>query len=298
VRILVLPGEAVVHHVYTARIRVSHHELDAFGRVYPAVYLRHLATVAVDASTAAGFDARWYAATGVHWLVRRTTFELHAPATVGNELEIRTWVEDFRRVRSQRRYAVHTTAGTPVLDAVTDWVLVESATGKLQRIPAELERGFGVAPEGATTTRVPWAAPAAPASPLRTPYAVRYTDLDSLMHVNNAAYLDVLLHAGLDALGQVGWTFDRLVAAGAAPLCVRGDLEYLDMARFGDALEVETWFTPSVDELGVHQRLVRTDDARPLVQATSTWRWIHPVRRAAVGTPAGLADAVEQAVAA
>jgi acyl-CoA thioesterase FadM len=69
--------------VYTARVRVSHHELDAFGRVYPAAYLRHLAAVAVDASTAAGFDARWYATSGVHWLVRRTTFTLHAPASVG-----------------------------------------------------------------------------------------------------------------------------------------------------------------------------------------------------------------------
>ena len=113
-------------HVYSARVRISHHELDAFGRVYPAAYLRHLAAVAVDASSAAGFDARWYATNGVHWLVRRTTFTLHAPASVGTDLEVRTWVEDFRRVRSQRRYEVRKIDGSLVLDAVTDWVLVES----------------------------------------------------------------------------------------------------------------------------------------------------------------------------
>jgi len=287
-----------VHHVYTARVRVCHHELDAFGRVYPAVYLRHLTTVAVDASTAAGFDARWYATEGVHWLVRRTTFDLHAPATAGTELDIQTWVEDFRRVRSQRRYAARTAAGAPILDAVTDWVLVETATGKLRRIPEEVERRFGIAPKSRAGARKPWSAPAAPPSPLRTPYAVRYTDLDALMHVNNAAYLDVLLDAGLDVLGRVGWTFDRLLSAGAAPLCVRGDIEYLDMARFGDPLEVETWFTPSAHELGVHQRLVRTDDGRALVQSTSTWRWLDPATRAAVVTPAGLADAIGEVAAA
>jgi YbgC/YbaW family acyl-CoA thioester hydrolase len=283
--------------VYTGRVRVSHHELDAFGRVYPAVYLRHLAAIAVDASTAAGFDAAWYAAAGVHWLVRRTTFVVHRPATAGTELEVRTWVEDFRRVRSQRRYEVRGPDDTPLLDAVTDWVLVESASGRLRRIPDEMERGFGTA-AGAAVTRPAWSAPPAPPAPVRASYPVRYTDLDSLMHVNNAAYLDVLVHAGLDALATVGWGLDALVAAGAVPLCTSGDVEYLDAARFGDQLAVATWFTPAADGLGVHQELARDGDGRVLVRATAQWAWRDPLTRATVPTPPGLADAVPQAAAA
>jgi acyl-CoA thioester hydrolase len=286
----VLPRDPVVGHVYTGRVRSSHHELDTFGRVYPAAYLRHLAAVAVDASSAAGFDGRWYAANGVHWLVRRTTFTVHAPATVGTELVIRTWVEDFRRVRSQRRYEVRTPDEKVVLDAVTDWVLVESASGKLRRIPDEMERGFGIAPGGAATRAV-WTAPE-PRAARRSSYAVRYTDLDSLMHVNNAAYLDVLFQAALDALAESGWGLDRLVGAGAVPLWVAGDVEYLDAARFGDRLAVTTWFTPGADTLGVHQRLARESDDRRLVQCTSTWSWRDPMTRATVPTPAELGDAV------
>lgn len=293
-----LARDLVVGHVYSARVRIGHHELDAFGRVYPAAYLRHVAAVAVDASTAAGFDARWYAAAGVHWLVRRTTFEVQAPASAGTELDVRTWVEDFRRVRSQRRYAVCRTDGTRVLDAVTDWVLVESASGKLQRIPEEMERGFSVAPDGPAIARAAWTTPPPPSAPARTPYAVRYTDLDSLMHVNNAAYVDVLSDAALDALGSVGWGLDALVAAGAAPLCVAGDVEYLDAARFGDRLSVVTWFTPSASELGVHQEILRDGDARVLVRGSTRWAWRHPLTRAVAPTPSGLAAAVPQAVAA
>jgi YbgC/YbaW family acyl-CoA thioester hydrolase len=283
--------------VYTGRVRVSHHELDAFGRVYPAAYLRHLAAIAVDASTAAGFDARWYAGAGVHWLVRRTTFALHAPATAGTELVVRTWVEDFRRVRSQRGYDVRKVDGTPVLDAVTDWVLVESATGKLRRIPAEMERAFGRG-DGAAMPRPAWTAPPAPAGAASADYPVRYTDLDSLMHVNNAAYLDLLFHAALDALGAVGWGLEALVGAGAVPLCTAGDVEYLDAARFGDRLRATTWFTPASDSLGVHQALVRDADARELVRCTVKWAWRDPLTRAAVPTPAGLADAVPRSEAA
>ena len=292
-----LPRESVVGHVYTARVRISHHELDAFGRVYPAAYLRHLAAVAVDASTAAGFDARWYASAGVHWLVRRTTFTLHAPAGAGTDLEVRTWVEDFRRVRSQRRYDVTKVDGTRVLDAVTDWVLVESASGKLRRISAEMEERFGVAPEPATP-RAAWTVPPAPPTPARAIYPVRYTDLDSLMHVNNAAYMDVLFHAALDALASVGWSLETLVGAGAVPLCMAGDVEYLDAARFGDRLAVTTWFTPWNDGLGVHQELAREVDDRALVRCTVRWAWRDPLTRAPVRTPVGLAAAVPQPVAA
>jgi YbgC/YbaW family acyl-CoA thioester hydrolase len=283
--------------VYTGRVRVSHHELDTFGRVYPAAYLRHLAAIAVDASTAAGFDAAWYAAAGVHWLVRRTTFAVHRPATAGAELEVRTWVEDFRRVRSQRRYEMRRLDGTPLLDAVTDWVLVESASGRLRRIPDEMERGFGTAGD-TPAARPVWSAPAPPPAPIRASYPVRYTDLDSLMHVNNAAYLDVLAHAMLDALATVGWGLDALVAAGAVPLCTSGDVEYLDAARFGDRLAVATWFTPAADALGVHQEVARDGDGRVLVRATAQWGWRDPLTRATVSTPPGLAEAVPQAAAA
>jgi len=292
----VLPRDLVVGHVYSARVRIGHHELDAFGRVYPAAYLRHLAAVAVDASTAAGFDARWYARAGVHWLVRRNTFEVHVPAAAGDDLTIRTWVEDFRRVRSQRRYDVSSSSGARVLDAVTDWVLVETATGKLRRIPDEVVAGFGGGTPDAS--RPPWTSPPVPVAAARATYPVRYTDLDALMHVNNAAYLDVLFQAALDAAASVGWGLEAMAAAGAVPLCVAGDVEYLDAARFGDRLAITTWFTPWPDVLGVHQELARESDGRALVRSTVRWAWRDPLTRATVATPRGLADAVPHSVAA
>jgi acyl-CoA thioesterase FadM len=282
----------VVSHVYSARVRVSHHEVDAFGRAYPAALLRHLAATAVDASTAAGFDARWYAQHGVHWLVRRTTFTQHRPTVAEAALEVRTWVEDFRRVRSQRRYAMQDAEDRVVLDAVTDWVLVESASGKLKRISDEMERGFGVVPPADGAVRTPFVLPPMPATAVRTPYRVRYTDLDGLLHVNNAMYVDVLFDAAVTALAGVGWGVDALMAAGAVPWCDQGDVEYLDMARFGDALEVRTWWSPLPTHVGVHQSLVRTTDDRELVRFTGRWAWCDPASRTFVGTPSGLGAAV------
>src|SRR5262249_59991511 len=119
-------GPCAVGHEYVARMRVRHDELDAFGRAYPSAYLRHLAQVAIDASADAGFDARWYEAAGAHWLVRRTTFEAVRPWRADDDLRGRTWVGDFRRVRSRRRYE-GTRAGAPLPTAGTHRGVVDVA---------------------------------------------------------------------------------------------------------------------------------------------------------------------------
>jgi acyl-CoA thioester hydrolase len=295
-RASVLPGASAVGHVYIARMRVRHDDLDAFGRVYPSAYLRNLAQVAIDASTDAGFDAAWYSAAGARWLVRRTTFEVTRPARADDDLEVRTWVEDFRRVRSRRRYDVHVgTAAT--LTAVTDWVFVDVASGRPRRVPDEMEARFGMA-VGAGSPRTPWRAPAPPTEPGRSTYRVRWAELDSLGHMNNAAYLDLLVQGALDVLDGLGWPIDRLVHDGAAPYVAAGDVEYLDEVRHGDRLDTITWFESAPHGVTVHQRAVRTADGRPVVQATTGWRWAQVRGDAPAEPPPRLAIALRPLLAA
>ncbi len=283
-------------HAYIARVRVRHDDLDAFGRASPSAYLRHLAQVAIDASSDAGFDAAWYATAGARWLVRRTTFSVVRPARADDELVVRTWVEDFRRVRSRRRYDVQV-GERPALGAVTDWVFVDLATGRPRRVPDELETRFGMAVDGGAP-RTPWRAPAPPVEPGRSTYRVRWAEVDSLGHMNNAAYLDLLAQGTLDVLEGLGWAVDRLAAGGAAPYIASGDIEYLDEVRHGDRLETLTWFTAATGGLDVHQVSTRLADGRAVAQATTGWRWADARSDEAAEAPAQLAPAVRPLLAA
>jgi acyl-CoA thioester hydrolase len=266
----------VVPAVYTAHVPVRHDELDRFGRLHPGVYLRYLAHAAVEASAAAGFDAAWYATAGTMWIIRRSTLELTAPACGGERLAIATWVEDFRRVRSHRRYSVRDADGSPRLEARTDWVYVDAASGRPRRIPADFEGAFGVVPE-ARQERAGWDGPPSPREPARSQHRVRVSDLDGIGHVNNAVYLDLLAQAVLDALDAAGWPLDRLVDADGAPLFGGADLEYLEGALYGDRLEIATWFAPVPGALAAHHRIGRAGSERPLVRASTLWRWARKV---------------------
>jgi acyl-CoA thioesterase FadM len=279
-----------VGHVYIAQVRVRHDELDAFGRAHPAAYLRHLAQVAIDASTDAGFDARWYDAAGARWLVRRTTFAVPRPWRADSALSVRTWVEDFRRVRSRRCYEVMD-GDERRLTALTDWVFVDVATGRPRRVPKEMEARFGTAvPVG--QPRTPWRAPDPPPAPGRSTYRVRWAELDALGHMNNAAYVDLLVQGTLDVLDGVGWPLERLAGNGVAPFVAAGDVEYLDEVRHGDRLETLTWFAAARGRLDVHQRGSRVADGRPVVQATTSWRWADVRSDVLAEPPAGLGPAL------
>lgn len=282
--------------VYTASVIVRHHELDRFGRLHPAVYLRYLAHAAVEASTAAGYDAAWYAAARSLWLVRRSTFEVVRPVVAGEQLAIRTWVEDFRRVRSHRRYEVSGHDGPLCLDARTDWVYVDAVSGRPQRVPAELEAAFHTL-RGRAQERNGLRAPAPPAVPARTSHRVAVYELDALGHMNNAVYLDLLGQATLDALGDAGWPLERLIASGRVPVLARGDLEYLEAARYDDQLEIATWFTPARDALDAHQLISRRGEERPLVRASTRWRWTDPSASASLDMPHDLLPALESVLA-
>jgi acyl-CoA thioesterase FadM len=116
--------------------------------------------------------------------------------------------------------------------------------------------------------------------------------------MNNAAYLDLLVQGTLDVLAGLGWSIDRLSEGTAAPYIASGDVEYLDEVRHGDRLETVTWFTVAPGGLQVHQRAARLADGRPVVQATTGWRWADSRSDEPAHAPAALAAALRPLLAA
>lgn len=247
-------------------------DLDAFGEVRNAALLRLLQETATRASSAAGFDATYYDRTGTMWIIRRTALMRMGTIRYGDELAVRTWIADFRRVRSQREYEVH--AGDRlVARASTDWVYVDRVQGRPRRIPAEWETAFPLPSPPAP--RVPFPEATAPAGALTLHRRVESHDLDALQHVNNSNYVSYLEQAALDALSPHGWDLPTQIAAGGRLAAVSHDLEYLDAALYGETLAITTWPT-AVDGDGIerHTLLHRGDTGRPLLQARSRYRWI------------------------
>jgi len=178
--------------LHVRAFRVRHYECDASGHVHHANYLNYMQEAAFDASAAAGYDLARYEELGRHWLVRETDIEVLHPLCYGDSVQVKTWVADFRRVRSRRAYEFRLVeSGGLVVRAQTDWVFMEGATWRPAPIPREMMAAFfpGGLPEPAPPRpRFP-SAPPPPPGVFRLRRRVEWRDIDAAQHVNNAVYL-------------------------------------------------------------------------------------------------------------
>jgi acyl-CoA thioester hydrolase len=255
---------------HSTQVRVNIYDLDAYGELRPHVLLRLLQQAASDASAAVGFDVEWYERTGTLWVIRRTIVDYVSPAFYRDVLEIRTWVSDLRRVRSQREYEVRRLADRRlVARASTDWVYVDLARGTPTRPPDEMQRRL--LPDVGAQSRPPRVAAEAPAHSARTTRRVEFADVDSVAHVNNAHYALYIEQAVYDALGARGWQVDPLMRT-ARLRVARHDLEYFAEAQYGDQLDAAVWTTPP-DGAGFGSQCTLLRGATRVLHAASQWTW-------------------------
>jgi acyl-CoA thioester hydrolase len=257
-------------NVHTSRFRVQIFDVDAWGEMRTSVALRFLQQAASDASAAVGFDVEWYARAGALWVIRRTTIEFLEPAHYRDELAVRTWVSDLRRVRSQREYEMRRVGSETLLArAVTDWVYLDLTRGALAQPPEEMRRRL--MPDAVSRPRPARAAAAPSAAAVQVARRVELADLDSVGHVNNAQYAVYVEQAVHDALAARGGRPDT--SPSAPHLRVRRhDLEYFAEAQYGDALAATVWVAGVTPHAFASEcALVR--DATRVLHASSEWMW-------------------------
>lgn len=127
--------------IYSKTMKIPRDAIDGNGHVNNVVYVQWMQDIAVEHyASIGGVEAQGPDAT---WVVREHKIEYLLPAFEGEEIEVRTWVEDARRVRSLRRYEFVRKSDAKVLvKGETDWVFVDVKTGRPQAVPEEVIATF------------------------------------------------------------------------------------------------------------------------------------------------------------
>jgi len=263
---------------YTRSFRVRYYECDAYGHLNSVNYLRFMQETAFDASADAGYDQQRYAAMDRYWLIRETTIEYLEPLYYNQEVQVKTWISDFRRVSSRRAYEFRLAdSGQLCARAFTDWVFVDAATGQPTSIPEALVTDFY--PEGkpaAFPARVPFPkAPAPPAEVYKTHRQVTWQDLDSMQHINNAVYLSYASECGFQAVAAFGWSLERMIEAGFAIVVRRCQIQYLLPGLLDEQLEIATWASSVRRSMATrHFTIKRINDGALLAQVHMFSVWV------------------------
>lgn len=129
--------------VYSKTITIPYTAIDENGHVNNVTYVQWMQDIAVEHySSIGGVEIQGQDAT---WVVREHKIEYLFPAFAGEELEIRTWVENIRRVRSLRKYEfVRKSDRRMLVRGETDWVFLDVKTGAPRAVPGEVAKIFSL----------------------------------------------------------------------------------------------------------------------------------------------------------
>jgi acyl-CoA thioester hydrolase len=115
-------------------------DIDEQNHVNNTVYLRWVQNVAT---------AHWQALASrqsqdtIGWIVLRHEIDYKAPATLGDEIVLRTWVGKASRLTFERFTEIRRKSDGQLLSqARTLWCPINEQTGRPTRVPAEVRRQF------------------------------------------------------------------------------------------------------------------------------------------------------------
>ncbi len=127
--------------IYSKTITIPQSAIDENGHVNNVAYVQWMQDIAVEHyASIGGITAQGQDAT---WVVREHRIEYLLPAFVNEVIEIKTWVENIRRVRSLRKYEfVRKSDGKILVKGETVWVFVNVKTGMPHAIPDQVSKIF------------------------------------------------------------------------------------------------------------------------------------------------------------
>jgi acyl-CoA thioester hydrolase len=129
-------------------ITVDRSAIDANGHVNNVEFVWWMQDAAVRHADASGCTAATREA-GATWVARSHHVEYLRPALPGDRVKVQTWVADFRRAFSMRRYRFLRAAdGTLLSKGETDWVFVDVKSGRPRSVPDDIKSMFDIAPQG------------------------------------------------------------------------------------------------------------------------------------------------------
>ena len=124
---------------------VTDDEIDEQGHVSNLEYLRWMQSAAVAHSSEQGWTTDRYRSEESAWGVRSHSIEYLKPAFAGETVEVLTWVADFRKITSLRKFLIQRPADSSTLArAETNWAYIGRRLGVPRRIPKTLIDSFEI----------------------------------------------------------------------------------------------------------------------------------------------------------
>ncbi len=236
--------------------RVRSYETDPYGRATVRTLLLLLQEAATAHAAVLGIAVRTLISQGVGWVLSRLQLSVDRWPHGDDAVTVETWPHAASRLVIERRFRVLDAAGDELGHAATLWIVMDLERRRPVRLPDFIREAVEPLLIGDR--------PASP-DPIPEPdradherlFEVRYSDLDMVHHVNNAASVQWAAETTPDSLWQTH-------------LPAELDAHFLAECLYGDTAASVSQQTARAGEF-LHRLRRRSDDAE-ILRARSLWK--------------------------
>ena len=239
---------------------VRYYEVDAGGRLALEHVCNYMQQVAGQHAEKLGVGFGRLHEIGLTWVLARWQVSVEGQLPeAGREVSLETWPSSVERLQCRREFILRDKGGEVLVRGGSWWVVVNTTTFRLERVPALIldvypgRAEFALEDFGLRLPQVKEELGAVSA-------AVRWSDIDVNQHVNNANYLDWVLQSAPGAGNKT------CLSAGLR----RFEINFKSEARLGDVLEAKCEALPGQDNAFAHS-VYNLADGREVVRAFTQW---------------------------
>lgn len=193
---------------------------------------------------------------GLSWVLMRQRLHFSRLPRLGETVEIITYPSAFERVFTHRDYRMYDAEGQEIAHASTTWLLMQTSTRRMSRIPADMLAYNELLPDSAThLARAAETLPELGAVLHTIRFTIHWFDLDFNFHLTNSKYVEWLLASADEDLLRHATLLDM-------------EVHYLAECKLGEEVLSETALEHENTRM---HRLVRVSDGKELAKARSVW---------------------------
>jgi len=122
-------------------------DIDSRGHVNNLRYILWTLAAAEAHCKALGWPSSRVLEMGSSWVVKSHEIHYRAPLFEGDEVLVKTWVSDFRKIQSLRKFRIiRQRDGQVVADGQTNWAYIGVEHQVPRRVPEEMKNAFTIVP--------------------------------------------------------------------------------------------------------------------------------------------------------
>ncbi len=127
--------------IFSQPVTITPADIDELGHVNNIVYLRWAQEIAIAHWQARGAPEH---VSQYFWVVARHEIDYHAPLYLGDDVEVRTRVDEqgARGALWTRFVEIGKPGAKPAVSLKSDWCIMDAATRRVRRVPADLVARF------------------------------------------------------------------------------------------------------------------------------------------------------------